>query len=90
MKSFLGHKISENFRGVLYICEYNFQNKTILVVREMFFTSAMDALNTYSNIPNPESQLALGDSYEQLCEELNQLHDNLNNPEWVKELAGYL
>lgn len=90
LKTWLGEEILEEIRAVLYLCEYDYKTKTIKVVREMLFVSGFDALQAYANIPNPESQMASGKDQESFEKELVQLHAKLNNPEWVKELAGYL
>ena len=90
MKTFLDSPIKESTRGILYLCKYCHVSKTILVAREIQFDNPGDALNAYANIPNPESQIAMGRTELQFLDSLTTVHDNLNNPEWVKELANYL
>ena len=90
MKTFLGTKILESTLGILYLCEYNYTNKTIRVRSELQFNNAGTALNAYANIPNPESQLAMGKDKVEFEKDLNELHAKLNNPTWVEELAEYL
>ena len=90
MKTLTGDNILEEVRGILYICEYNYEDSTIKIVRVMGFASAFDALNAYANIPNPESQMASGGTKEEFEKDLKKLHARMNDPEWVKELAGYL
>jgi len=90
MKTFLGTEIHETTLGVLYLCEYNHKDKTIKVHSGLQFNNPSTALNAYANIPNPESQLAMGHDKETFEKNLNELHANLNDPEWVKELAEYL
>jgi len=90
MKTFLGTEINPRTRGILYICKYNFLNKTIQVRNEVQFESAFDALEAYANIPNPESQMASGKDKESFERELTQLHNDLNNPKWVESLIEVL
>lgn len=89
-KTFLGEEIRPETLGILYLCMYNYNDSTIKVVREIQFDSPSDALEAYANIHNPESQLAAGATQDKMLQELEQLHKNLNNPEWVKNLAEYL
>lgn len=86
----LGTTIPPEARGVLYLCKYNFKTYEIKVEREIFFANAVDALQAYANIPNPESQLATGKTYRDLLEEVSKLHANLDSEKWRKELANYL
>ena len=90
MKTFLGTEIPPEIRGILYLCHYDHKVNTITVGREMLFTRAFDALEAYANIRNPESQMAGGGTKEEFEKDLESLHTNLNDPEWVKELADYL
>ena len=90
MKTFLGTEIHESTRGIVYLCMYNYTNKTISVVRAIQFDNGFDALNAYANIPNPESQLPSGKDRESFERDLNKLHAKLRDPEWVEELAEYL
>ena len=85
MKTLLGTEIPKNIRGVFYFCDFN--GKTIKVLGEFFTESAFEALNLYANIPNPESQMASGATYEEMCDDLNKLHNNMKDPEWLAELA---
>ena len=88
MKTILGTEIPTNIKGVLYLCE--FDGTSLEVKREILFESSFDALECYANIPNPESQLATGKTYDILSYELNCLHRNMKDPEWLKELENYL
>ena len=90
MKTFLGTEISESTLGILYLCKYNYIDKTIRVAGELQFNNAFTALNAYANIPNPESQMASGNDKESFEQDLKELHANLNDSEWVKELNEYL
>lgn len=90
MNTFLNQEIKADTLGILYLCEYSYSPPNIKVVREIQFTSPFEALEAYANIPNPESQMASGKSQEALFRELESLHRNLNDSEWVKNLANYL
>ena len=90
MKTFLNEDIAETTLAILYLCQYNYEDKTILVCRAIQFDNEFDALQAYANIPNPESQMASGNNKESFERELWKLHQQLEHPEWVKELANYL
>ncbi len=48
------------------------------------FTSGLDALNAYANIPNPASQLIDATSPEELADKMLEMVDNFNNLEWLQ------
>ena len=87
MNTFLNQPIKVDTLGILYLCKYEHNPPSITVVREIQFDDPFDALIAYSEIPNPESQMASGNTQEELFKELEQLHSNLNNPEWLEELG---
>jgi len=88
--TFAGTIIPESVRGLLYICKYDYATKTIEICNTIVFDRAYDALQAFANIPNPESQIAMGGTREEFVAELDELHANLNNPFWVNELSDYL
>ena len=88
MLSLLGTLVPEEVRGILYICQLDFQAHKLAVVHEVFFASAFIALEAYSNIPNPESQLVSGGTYELMAKEHDQLAINIRDPKWVEELEN--
>jgi len=90
MDTFLSQKIKADTLGILYLCQYSYSPPSIKVVREIQFTSPFEALEAYANIPNPESQMVSGKNQEELFNNLERLHKNLNDSEWVKNLADYL
>lgn len=90
MKTITGNEIPDACRGLLYLCEYDTYKPELKVIGEIAYKSSSDALEGYSNIPNPASQLAIGNSKEEFEMELNRLHDKMNNPEWVRDLGEYL
>ena len=90
LQTWLGNDIPTSVRGIVYLCKYDFTNKTIKVVRELLFDSAFASLNAYANIPNPESQQVSGRTYNELISNLHLLHDKLRNKEWVENLSDYL
>lgn len=84
MKTILGTELTENIRGILYLCYLS--NHQIEVKKELFFDNCTQALMAYANIPNPASQVVLGNSFEELCTNLEDLHEDMKNPDWIKEL----
>lgn len=82
----MGIKIPENVRGILYIC--NLTEEGLDVCGESFYTSQYEALQAYGNIPNPESQVMTGKTYEELIQEVEEKHKLMDNPEWVHELRN--
>ena len=90
LKTFKGEDIKLSTRGILYLCHYNYDDNTIKVMEEIQFDDSFNALNAYANIHNPESQLATGNTFDELIDKLSILHNNLNNPTWVKRLADYM
>ena len=83
IKTKLGAEIPENIRGVFYICELE---DDIKVLNEILCESSSEALNLYSNIPNPESQLVMGRTHKELLIEVDKLNHDLDDPKWVTEL----
>ena len=90
MKTKLGVEIPKEIKGVLYLCEYNYNTYELKVITEIMFTSIVDSLQAYSNIPNPESQLATGKNHEELIKKLEMLHSKMKTLYWRKQLADYL
>jgi len=85
-----GEIIHPEAKGLLYLCDYDFNTYDLKVVRAISFKCPIAALEAYANIPNPESQLARGNTIEEFHRELEQLHKNMLNHEWRKELTKYL
>lgn len=90
MITLLGTKIKSNIRGVLYLCKYDYEAETLTVVRELLFTDSFKAITAYCNIPNPESQLAAGNTKKIFEAQLNALHMKMNDPTWVSHLKEVL
>ena len=90
MKTLLGTEIPKSIRGVVYLCHFDSFNLKITVENELLCTSSLVALEFYSEIPNPESQLAMGSTYEKLCAELEKLHKNMKDEKWLQELSEQL
>ena len=88
MKTILGTPIHKDIRAVLYLCDYT--GEELIIRYEGLFTSTYDALQAYSNIKNPASQLATGNDEEALKMELDILHSRMKNINWVKKLNDYL
>ena len=90
MKTFLGQPILPKTRAVLYLCDYNYVERTMKVCIEIQFEKPFEALQAYANVPNPESQMASGKDKAAFEKELIALHANLNDPIWVAEYSEYL
>jgi hypothetical protein len=82
----LGTEVPETTRGIVYLCKFTTHPLKLIVLNELFFGSEWLALNAYAEIPNPESQLISGSTYEILIDNLNKLHRSMTNIEWLKEL----
>lgn len=89
-KTILGTEIPENIRGVLYLCKFDPKIPSIKVEVEILRIFAWEALELYANIPNPESQLVTGKTYEELIRNLEILHKNMQDPVWLGELSNCL
>ena len=88
LQTILGTDIPITTRGILYLCR--FKNLKLTVLSEGIFDSGFDALNYYANIPNPESQLVTGRTYDELIINLHKLHKNITNIDWLESLANTL
>jgi len=84
LQTITGIDIPVTTRGVLYLC---LLTETKLIVKNtILFENASDALNAYANIPNPESQVEMGATFDELIVNLQRLHQNMKDPKWIKEL----
>lgn len=90
MKTLLGTEVPLTARAVFYVCFYHQDKVELNVIKEVISDSQNTGLELYSETRNPESQLALGRTNEELLNELTQLHKNMTNKKWVKDLANYL
>jgi len=90
MKSLLGTEVSNDIRGILYLCELNYDDEILYVRGEIFFKTPFEALNAYANIPNPESQMVSGKTFEELERENESLSNRINNSSWIEELMNCL
>ena len=92
MKTILGTEIPVETRGILYLCNYTYnkEDSTLEVVREILCNSAFETIELYANIPNPESQVATGKTFEDLVKELTSLHKYMTDKKWLEELNDYL
>lgn len=86
----LGNIIPEGTQGIVYLCEYNRDKETLKVHRAIYFNNPSTALEVYSNIPNPESQVAIRTKLKSFEEELRELHQTMEDPKWLSELKEYL
>ena len=87
-KTLTGKDIPEETRGILYLCKYT--GDKIIVINDLLFTNPSTALIYYAEIPNPESQVVMGGTYQQLITKLEQLHKDMQDPKWLKELGECL
>jgi len=90
LKTKLGTEIPMTTRGILYLCEYKYGTPELIIHDERLYDSAYEALEAYANIPNPESQLVTGNTFNELITDLIQLHEDVENEKWLIELAEYL
>jgi hypothetical protein len=86
-KTLLGTTIPKTTRGILYICKYERFTPKIEVRAEKLYNIAFEALNAYAEIPNPESQLVMGKTFEELILNLEILHNNMKDEKWLKLLG---
>jgi hypothetical protein len=86
LQTILGTDIPLSTRGILYLCRFNPIAMTIRVVGEKLCDSGWLALELYANIPNPESQLVTGKTYDELITKLHKLHEDMKDKNWLKEL----
>jgi hypothetical protein len=90
MRTILGTEIPKEIRGILYLCHYDYFENTLTVIKEILCKSAGVALDLYANIPNPESQVVLDETYEGLCNQLEFLHKHMKDKKWLKQLSNQL
>lgn len=85
-----GKAIPEDCRGIVYLCDFNRKENTLKITKELGFYTPGEALEAYANIPNPESQMASGKTFEAFAQELRALHKRMDDPEWIRDLGNYL
>ncbi len=90
LKTLLGTDIPLDTRGIVYLSEYIRSPLKLKIVQEIFFESSFDAITAYSNIPNPESQVVMGKTFDKLIEENEQLKRKIIDPEWLLQLGDNL
>lgn len=96
MKTLFGTTIPTGTNGLVYLCDYDYDTFTIKPIREVFFQFAFMALDSfmdldfYANTPNPASQLAMASNEHTFEEEVEILHNHMQDPEWQKQLANTL
>ena len=84
LKTILGEDIPVTTRGILYLGKLH--EKHLEVKRTMMFDTVFESWEAYANIPNPESQLAYGDTFDETIRALHTLHKNMKSPEWIEML----
>lgn len=86
METKLGTDIEPWVRGVVYLCDFS-DRTNLRVTGELLFYNHLDALTAYSEIPNPASQIVIGQSYEDILMGIEQLHKNMDDTNWLKQLS---
>ena len=84
LQTALGTDVPLKTRSILYLCEL--KGDKLIVRREILFENRMDGLNAYANIPNPESQLIEGSTYDELIKNMHTLHKMMKSPAWIEML----
>jgi hypothetical protein len=89
MKTILGREIPKTIKGIVYLCHFNqmVDPPVLTVFRDILCERIFDAFTIYAETPNPPSQLVYGNTYEELCEQLEILHKNMKDEKWLEELA---
>jgi len=90
MTTIFGTLLKIDTRGVVYLCDYYPETKTLIPTEEKLFDSWKDALDYYADTPNPASQIAYGDTYQSLEASLAFLHINMADKQWQEDLAEVL
>lgn len=86
LKTIDGKDIELTTRGIVYLCRFTRNPNRLDVVQSIQFSSASWALNAYSNIPNPESQLIIGKTYNELIKANENLRKKIHTKEWLEQL----
>lgn len=90
LKTILGTDIPISTRAILYLCNYNSARKKITVLNEFVTDSQYEGLEYYANIRNPESQIVTGKDFNDLIKNLQRLHSNMKNKQWLTQLEECL
>lgn len=72
--------------GRVVCFEPNYETKTLLEIGRTAIMPFFDALNAYSEIPNPASQLLRWTTDEERKVAEAELQKNINDREWLDEL----
>ena len=89
-KTFLGKNIPDNALGMVYLCDYNAEDETIKVIKEIMFETGFGALDFYANTPNPESHVIIGPTRERFLKDVEQTNKLLKNKNYLKLLKESL
>ena len=90
LKTVNGEDIPVTTRAILFLCDLDYKNKTLTIVNELLYNSRFDALNAYSNVRNPESQMVEGDTFQELIKKKKELLEDIQKKEWVEDLMQYI
>lgn len=90
LQTYLGTDIPIETRAILYLCELNKDSSTkefeLTIIRELLFNSVFEGLEAYANIPNPESQLITGKTFDELITNLHTFHRLMLKQSWLEDL----
>lgn len=86
MKTKLGKEIEPWVRGIVYVCDFS-NRRDLKVIGELLFHDQLDALTAYSEIPNPESQIVLGKTHEDVLAGIERLHKFMSDSKWLNDLS---
>lgn len=89
LRTFNGTLIPETTRAVLYLCDFS-DRKTLKINSTICFSSISEGTIVYSEIPNPESQLITGKTFEELTTNLNKFHENMVTEKFLENLRQSL
>ena len=84
LQTYLGTDIPLETRAILYLCKLTENN--LKVVNEIMFDNTWDGMEAYANIPNPESQLVHGNTYNELIRSVHNLHGRIHTKRFIDML----
>lgn len=82
----MGWEVDARTKGIIYICKLHQNPLKLEVKMEIQFDDPTEALIAYSEIPNPESQIARGYTHEEFLKELKILHVKMESDNYLKNL----
>lgn len=89
LRTFNGTVIPETTRAVLYLCDFS-DRKELKITSTICFDKVSEGTIVYSEIPNPESQLITGKTFEELSENLKRFHEMMKTEKFLENLRQSL